>query len=199
MNKIFGIGLHRTGTTTLGDCLIQLGFTPQANWNTSANFIPHYHLGEYEEIYKHANCFRSFQDSPWNHGDFYKFLDKKFPNSKFILTKRNENTWYRSFKKHWTPLGETKTNTSRHPLGKIYHKNLFRFEKDCFDNYEAYYKAIYNIRNDEIIDYFKNRKNDFLIIDWEEGDGWEKLCPFLNRPLLKIPLPHHNKTVYMQG
>jgi hypothetical protein len=37
--------------------------------------------------------------------------------------------------------------------------------------YEEYYKGV--------IDYFRNRPSDLLTMNILEGDGWEKLCPFL--------------------
>ena len=53
-------------------------------------------------------------------------------------------------------------------------------------------RNVYKKRNDEVIRYFRN-KNNLLILDLEKGDGWNKLCPFLNLNVLKTKFPHANK------
>jgi hypothetical protein len=40
-----------------------------------------------------------------------------------------------------------------------------------------------------VLEYFKNRPDDLLIIDICAGQGWEKLCPFLDKPLPQYPFP----------
>jgi hypothetical protein len=30
----------------------------------------------------------------------------------------------------------------------------------------------------EVMEYFKNREEDLLVLDIAAGEGWEKLCPF---------------------
>ena len=44
---------------------------------------------------------------------------------------------------------------------------------------EDIYLKKYTSHNAEVLEYFKNRTNDFLVMDLSNGDGWEKLCPFL--------------------
>lgn len=46
----------------------------------------------------------------------------------------------------------------------------------------------------EVIEYFKERPQDFLIMDLFAGDGYENLFPFLGRNVLKSDFPHANKT-----
>lgn len=42
---------------------------------------------------------------------------------------------------------------------------------------------------------FLNKKNiDYLDMNiCDEGDGWEKLCKFLNKPIPDMEFPHENK------
>jgi len=46
---------------------------------------------------------------------------------------------------------------------------------------------------DGVLEYFKNRPNDLLIFAITEGDGWEKLCPFLGEKRPNTPFPYVNK------
>jgi hypothetical protein len=50
----------------------------------------------------------------------------------------------------------------------------------------------YELRNQQILDFFQN-KNNFLLLDIENGDGYQKLCPFLNKPIINQPFPHSRK------
>ena len=38
--------------------------------------------------------------------------------------------------------------------------------------------------------YFEDRPDDLLVMDCDEPDKWEKLCPFLGRPVPETPYPH---------
>ena len=31
---------------------------------------------------------------------------------------------------------------------------------------------------------------DLIILFWEKGDSWDKLCSFVGKTVTKIPLPH---------
>ncbi len=53
-------------------------------------------------------------------------------------------------------------------------------------------RRVYEDKNNEIIDYFKDRPDDFMILDLEKGDGWFELVNFLGKDFLK-PFPHANK------
>jgi len=48
--------------------------------------------------------------------------------------------------------------------------------------------------NQQVIDYFQNKPDKLLIICWEKGDSWDKLCNFLGKTVPEIPLPHLMKS-----
>ena len=54
---------------------------------------------------------------------------------------------------------------------------------------EPIYLDRYLRHNDEVREYFRNRPDDFLVMDITQGDGWEVLCSFLGkqRPVGKFP------------
>lgn len=47
-------------------------------------------------------------------------------------------------------------------------------------------------RNNEMIQYFGNKKSQLLVMNIINGDGWNKLCFFLNKPIPNKPFPHKN-------
>ncbi len=190
--KIFGIGAHKTGTTTLERCLAYLDFLPQAAWANSSFLTKNWAEADYAPIIRFAKAFCSFSDSPWNHSDFYRLLDQQFPRSKFILTIRDDASWFDSLRRWLTPEGSDKTSISSLPFGVEYHSMNYGMTEDSFDDYEDHYRFIYNRRNFEIQQYFSDRPSDLLVIDWTKA-GWEELCGFLGSPIPDKPIPHLNK------
>ena len=164
--KVFCIGYLKTGTTSFGVAMIRLGFK-HCKFDKEIN--QWYKNGQIERILNHARYFESFDDLPWNKVDLIFQLDKRFPRSKFVLLLRDESAWLKSFQKHRIEFNRPKV------LSK---------------------KAIasYQMRNKKLKEYFKNRENQFLIMDITAGDGYEKLCPFLGLPVLNEPFPHVNKS-----
>ena len=78
-SKIWGLGLSRTGTTTLTHLLNQIGYK-------------HVHYPTDDEMMSFNNDGAS--DIPVI--PKYKTLDTQFPNSKFILTTRDKEKWLKS-------------------------------------------------------------------------------------------------------
>jgi hypothetical protein len=176
--KVFGIGLGKTGTSTLADCLRQLGYNHRS-WNKKIYDV--YARGEMDEFWKVADAHDSFDDHPWP--ELYRSLDERYPGSKFILTVRKDaDTWARSLETH---------ARRRAKRTRVWH--IYGMPQGQFDTEKV--KQRYLAHNDEVRAYFKNRPNDLLELCWENGDGWEKLAPFLGKPTPPGPIPHTNKTM----
>lgn len=172
--KIFGIGLSRTGTTSLHQALKLLGFKSKHFPFKLYFSLNDSLLAEYD----------AFTDSPVPL--IYKDLDKMFPGSKFILTKRSLNNWLSSMKwmfEHGSVKWKWNNNIHK------YHKELFgcdTFNKNLLENkYYSYHK--------EVKEYFENRNQDLLIMNIDKEANFEKLCSFLNLPIIKNDFPRSNK------
>lgn len=182
--KIFGIGLNRTGTTTLGVVLQKLGYRV-APYNIS--IIKAYLRMDYDRIIKWVESFDAFQDWPWPF--LYKTLDKEFPNSKFILTKRiSVNKWYKSQINHSLKIYEQKGNSLE--TNKIFYNYFFPIF------HEKEHKTFYLKYNNNVREYFKGREENFIELCWEEDPNWEKICSFLKVENPRIPFPHKRKSNY---
>lgn len=174
--KVFGIGLNKTGTTTLAACLQELGFR-----HTSCNLELTKNAGDGNliPIFEHADRYESFEDWPWPL--VYKELDQQYENAKFILTRRTDaSAWFSSLKRHALRTGPTEYREiaygSSMPLNK-----------------KKEHIAIYQRHNQDVREYFSGREDVLLEVCWEEGDGWDELCTFLNRSIPDRPLPHKKK------
>lgn len=106
--KIFGIGYNKTGTTSLSSIMNNnnISTCPQKPFECN---LESYFYGNYDTITKMIKNdyydYTFFQDVPFSLPNFYKTMDCEFPNSKFILTIRdNENEWYNSLIRFYKKL-----------------------------------------------------------------------------------------------
>jgi sulfotransferase family protein len=175
--KVFGIGMNKTGTKTLGLCLKWLGYT---NTSYDLDLLKDAVKGDYDGIDKVVEEFDCFEDWPWP--IIFRVLDERYPDSKFILTiRKNSETWFRSLEKQSVLTGPTE-----------YRKIVYGYEMPQ-ENKEAHVE-IYEKHNEEVIEYFKDKPGKMLVICWETGSEWNDLCSFLNLPVPDIPFPHANKS-----
>lgn len=178
--KIFGIGLSKTGTSSLARALEIIGYRTKDYMG-----IESYIRGDLASLDKNTlEKNDAFTDTPIP--SFYKELDQKYPNSKFILTVRDEEGWLKSCKKQFTQKLADKQNEAQ--------KKLFTDIYGCSVFDEEFFKSGYNKFVKSVLDYFENRAEDLLVLDIAAGDGWEKLCPFLDKPIPDIAFPKANVT-----
>lgn len=183
VNKIFGIGWAKTGTTTLGKCFEILGFDHQSH---EFDLVKDIATGNLTRIIALAEKKETFEDWPWI--ILYKELDQAFPDSKFILTKRDPQKWVQSYGNMLASEGSTSAELLE--IRRIIYGLPFpNVSKSQLVN-------LYEKHNTEVERYFLDRPKDLLIVNWEEGSGWEELCEFLGKDLPKEPFPHVNKGKY---
>jgi len=170
--KIFGIGLSRTGTTSLHHTLIALGYT-------SRHFVDALVSNPDAVIAEDA-----IMDSPVPM--LYQYLDKKYPNSKFILTTRNKANWLESMK--WLFVhGKVIWNWPRST--QEYHKKFYHTTK--------YNKKIlsrhFDSFHEEVLTYFKNRPGDLLVLNLDKEIEMKEICAFLGIPEKHVSFPKTNE------
>ncbi len=175
MRKVFGIGLNKTGTKTLGECFKVFGFK---HYSYDFNLLNEYSNNNYQKIFEVCNEYQSFEDWPWPL--LYKEFEKEYSDAKFILTiRKNPDTWFESLCRHAIKTGPTETR-----------EIVFGFPMP--HDHKKHHIDFYNKHNSEVIEYFKGREDKLLIINWEKDSGWQELAEFLGFPVPQIPLPHLN-------
>ncbi len=123
--------------------------------------------------------FDAFEDNPWP--ILYRELDERFPGSKFILTRRPSDAWIRSQVKDFA--------TTETPMRRwIYGENA-----GCPEGNEDIYVERYERHNREVLEYFRDRPDDLLVMDIPADASWDKLCRFLGHAIPSKPFPHANK------
>ena len=176
--KVFGVGVHKTGTTSLKKALELLGYDTAG---PSPEVLEPILEQRWDVVDAEVAAFDAFQDDPWFLA--YEYLEQRHPDAHFILTIREPDPWLRSVQRHF---GSRVNPTRRAMYGDI----------SALDDPE-HYKRCYERHNRAVIEYFESRGRDLLVIDMTR-DGWDDLCAHLGqeppRSVLgrPIPIPHAN-------
>ena len=179
-NKVFVIGLSKTGTTSLGQCLAKLGCHHLPfNRDTANAFLRR----DWEYLDQQAAVFDSVDDWPWP--ALFKRLDRLYPDAKFILTFRKDpQRWLKSYQNHclthWPRLREV----------PLYNRAFFGFgfphgnESRHLDLYHAHFEVVRA--------HFAGRPEKLLQFCIDDSPTWEPICQFLDLPIPTLPFPHSN-------
>lgn len=174
-HKVLVLGLPKTGTSTLAVMLRMLGYKVTGPDIAFKKGDSQYLLNRFE------NC-DAFQDYPWCF-EWKQFLD--YENVKFIILKRNTESWWTSF---YESYGGKELKYLSFPYFGI---SKVTANKSQFINYfNAHYREIETIREQHPSMFLEIQIKDF---------SWEELCSFLNEPIPKnifgkpVEKPHANK------
>jgi len=201
-DKIFCIGFPKTGTTSLEKALEELGYNVcRGNYkNNHTNYlIGLFYNKDFDEIDKIISYYDVFADLPWGGTEFYKYLFKKYPKAKFIHSFRQPESWYKSLEKMITKLDPNlKTAMNSFHKGGRYGA-VYYLEKEyeitqLYQNEEKI-KSHYIKINNEIEHFFKNNSKTYLKIKITEGEGWSRICKFLNESIPNQNFPNENKSL----
>ncbi|AWM13010.1 hypothetical protein DI487_03455 [Flavobacterium sediminis] len=178
--KVFVIGYHKTGTSSLGKAMLTLGFRVCGSlkegygYKDSDKAFPEYLMEQAQPLF---DKYDAFQDTPWFL--LYKELYYRFPEAKFILTIRDEEKWIKSMQGHF--------GKNSYP----YHDYIYE-DSDMFSDSEKYIQ-VYKQHNSSVREFFKDKPKQLLEINLKEDDKWEKICTFLNVKVPQRDFPHVNK------
>lgn len=166
--KVFGIGLSRTGNTSLTRALRALGFRA-VQFPDNLNVLAKADAGTDTTV-----------------ALAYRELDKCYPGSGFILTVRDVPTWLRSME--WM-MGRLPLI----PLAEVPYRLEIRRKAYGTESFEpAKLEIAFERHVRDVREYFAGRK-DFLELDIAAGDGWEKLAPFLGVAVPTEAFPHEHR------
>jgi len=183
-SKIFGIGLSKTGTSSLDCALSELGI-PSIHFPCDRTTYKELAEGNFRlSILETYQAVTDISVSP-----YFAQLDSIYPGSKFILTLRERDAWLDSVKNHWEFMWQWAPHDRQFRVflefitACVY--GTHKFQRDRF-------VYVYERHQQGVQEYFANRPHDLLTLDICAGDGWEKLCPFLNVPMPAKPFPRAN-------
>lgn len=159
MNKIFGIGLSKTGTNSLCEALDYLGYN--LIHYPSVEFLSPGYLDGVDGV----------ADLPAVR--YYQLLDKMYPDSKFILTMRPLDDWVISIESHFA----RRTEKTLSPWGKENRVEVYGsvgFDKDAFTRK-------YMAHCDEVFAHFADRRQDLVLLNvFTDKNPWKTLIDGLD-------------------
>ncbi|MBW2172080.1 MAG: hypothetical protein JRF69_08885 [Deltaproteobacteria bacterium] len=167
MNKIFAVGFNKTGTTSLHALFESMGFTSYhgKKWRACDDI----------ELLRSYDCFSDGIPKD------LAYLDRMFPNSKFILQVRELDTWIFSRLAHI----ERRKERNIHQEGPLW------------DNTETSVKYWIRQRNDHhlhVLSYFAERPSDLLVVNFvRDESAATRISGFLGHPgRRERPIEHVN-------
>lgn len=173
--KIFGIGYPKTAGSSLALALKILDYKV---FHDPVELVEAYRNKNLEnsEVLKKGDAFIGAI------AFFYRELYELYPDAKFILSVREDNKWLGSARRHFKFVAPWK-KTNKYIMTKMF-SGLTHFSGETF-------LKCYKEHNEKVKEFFRNKEN-LLIIDICNGEGWEKLCPFLGKSLPDNNFPKVN-------
>ena len=172
LNKVFGLGLSRTGTSSLTVALYRLGITTK-HYPRDRRTYEQLRNGDYHLDILDTR-FQALTDIPVV--PYFAQLDRAWPGSKFILTLRDKEDWLRSVERLWQASAEWWDQDPQYrEVAEFFRASVYGsiwFNRDRFS-------YVYDTHAENVRHYFAERPDDLLVMDVCAGDGWNKLCPFL--------------------
>jgi len=187
--KVLGTGLGRTGTTSLAQALRVLGYRT-LHWapDYMREVLEH---GAEPDLRRYAR-WDAVTDIPA--ALYYREVLAEFPGCRFILTVRDEREWLESIRSFYANPARFDRLTQFDESHKAWLRHISQELRKFAYGSEKLLPSIYLKR-------FREHNADvqriipadrLLVMDLTRGDGWEKLCPFLGRPVPAVEFPRLN-------
>ncbi|MGJ8662105.1 MAG: sulfotransferase family protein [Marinicella sp.] len=175
MNKLFIIGLPRTGTTSISAALLELNFKVAHTAFTKRTF-------ELADVFSDTPCFCD-----------YRQLDELFPNSKFVYLDRALDQWLPSIQmllkkmqKNLQPEGHF------NPIMKRCFNQIFELLTTADPLNEPHLSHCYQQHQQQVFKFFADR-DDLLTINLSDPNSMASLLNFLDLKTIETSkFPHLN-------
>ena len=175
VTKIFGVGLARTGTTSMHEAMGLLEIRSAPSSVALLDDLDHPLLEEYDAFFDNPIPFR------------YHQIDEAWPGSRFIATTRSLDGWLQSMQ--WLfDVGLERLNPADRMVGDRVHRECYGITQ--FDS--EVLAGLWHRHHENLRDYFHDRSNDVLWLDLDQGFEWAPLCEFLGVTEPSAPFPHVN-------
>lgn len=175
--KIFGIGVARTGTTTLAKALDILGFK-SAHVECNVMEVDGDSFSINNDVLENNEAIVGTPLSPC-----FELLADRYPDALFILTIRDYKGWLRSCSISFTESLAMDEN----------HKALHRWLYDSILYDREKFLVGYSNYVLSVLNYFYKSKKLLFVYNICAGLGWKPLCDFVGKPIPDIPFPHESK------
>ena len=179
--RVFGIGMNKTGTSSLHAALRHLGYTAVHHGSVELRRSIEAAAAEGRPLLSDIDPdLDALCDIAAITSGFAE-LDRDYSGSKFILTVRDVDDWVSSRIRH------VEANRSARDAGRP-HGNFMDIDVEAWViERDAHHAAV--------LAHFAGRPDDLLVLDLCAGQGWERLAPFLGwERIPERPFPWENRS-----
>ena len=185
--KVFGIGLSKTGTTSLHVALEQLGYNSY-HWTSDRTV----------RILGWPEFFQGDAATGTPCSAHFEVLYHTFDESKFIYTVRDIGSWKQSIINHTGLERPSEWNPNVYMQSDLRPEKFQSFTlrlqewKSLYCGHDSWEEA-YRAFDSRVERFFENKPNDrFHKMNITGNDGWESLGSFLGHEAPDRPFPHAN-------
>lgn len=177
--KVFGVGFHKTGTTSLAAALRFLRYRVCHGAQPIRGRLGHQRMmellraREFDPVLDLARDYDAFADTPWF--ALFREADARFPGSRFILTIRDETRWLASARRYFARSSSD--------------LRVWLYGVPNPDDHDGVWLDRYRRHIEAVRAHFADRPADLLLVDWERGSGWDEICTFLGVTRPTGPFP----------
>jgi hypothetical protein len=179
--KVFGLGLSKTGTSSLQVAFKRLGYH---HHGYDPDLLEAWRAGDADRFFTVTDRYESFEDWPYPLA-YGELMDRYGTDARYVLTLRaSPAVWLESYIAHADRSG---------PANARYRRLATGFEHPR--GHEAEHLALYDSHARAVREAAARRGLDacFAELCWERGDGWPELVRLLGRRAPPTPFPHANQ------
>jgi len=195
--------MNKTGTESTTAALIELGFQFEPQFPAEM-MLKDWSERRFKKLINFCDNYQCFKDVPFSLPYTFPILDAHYPNSKFILTIReNSQVWFESIKRFHgqlfsqgkTPSWEDLESASYVYQGWMAEASKYIFHADEYGLYDqSRYIEVYEFHNQMVREYFRYRSDALLVINTASEGSYDQLCKFLDISPFITKFPHLNKS-----
>jgi hypothetical protein len=169
MKKIFLIGRRRTGIKTTVKALNILGYKKSRILSDSDEELD---IASIISKMKKYDVCGLVKDYTLND---IRAIEEAYPDSTFILNKRESAIWYASFVRYFDSL------KGNHP-------------QSIHTNKGHYITAFYEKYNTDINVHFNGRDWKIFTLNLDGSHNWQGICSYLKKAIPPVSFPHENRS-----
>lgn len=179
--KVLGLGLSKTGTTSLGKALRHLGYS---NHSFTTALHERWFAGDLAAIFAVTDSYDCVEDWPFL-ALYRELMDRYGASARYVLTLRSTpEVWIESVIAHAERIS---------PEHAVHRRMAFGYDNPR--HFRAEYLAYYERHNAGVRAAIDERglHHCFTELCWERGDGWIELCRLTGKAPPARPFPHSKR------
>jgi len=200
---VIGAGFGRTGTLSLKAALEELGLGPCYHMLTA--FERPEDSRRWQAAYDGGavdwdGLFEGFQATvDWPACDFWQELTSKYPDARVLLTVRDSERWYESFRETLAPLWSAENSPAADERLREYLELVRRLGRETFGGRIDDKRHVISVFEEHNRAVREAVPEDRLLV-YDVREGWKPLCDFLDVPVPReAEFPHLNDRAAFQA